>query len=237
MNAAIPVALLLVGLCVVVLVAVFGYLAAKRRREEFAAFATSKGWTWTREDDRWTTRFDGHPFGTGDDRTAENIITGQYDGRRFEAFDYSYTTTSTSTDANGHTTTHRTTHSFSVVAVETGVVLPRLEVAPEHWVGRMVGRLTNRDIELESEDFNRAFTVTCPDRKFASDVLHPQMMEFLLGHRDLGWRFQNRALLAVRDGSHRPAEVEAKLATIDDILDRVPEFVWREVGAGNEGVS
>ena len=56
-------------------------------------------------------------------------------------------------------------------------------------IGRLIGRLTNRDIELESEDFNRAFTVSCPDRKFASDVLHPRMMEFLLQHRALAFRF------------------------------------------------
>lgn len=235
MNASLIVAVFAVGVCLVVLVAVLGHLAAKKRREEFAAFAASKGWTYVQRDDRWCNRFDGHPFGTGEDRTAQNIVTGRYDDRAFEAFDYSYVTTSTSTDANGNTTTDRTTHSFSVVAIETGVELPRLEVAPEHWFGRMVGRLTNRDIELESEDFNRAFTVTCPDRKFASDVLHPQMMEFLLGHRDLGWRFQDRALLAVHSGDHSLVELEARLGIIDGILDRVPEFVWREVG--NEGVS
>lgn len=235
MNASLIVAVFAVGVCLVVLVAVLGHLAAKKRREEFAAFAASKGWTYVQRDDRWCNRFDGHPFGTGEDRTAQNIVTGRYDDRAFEAFDYSYVTTSTSTDANGNTTTDRTTHSFSVIAIETGVELPRLEVAPEHWFGRMVGRLTNRDIELESEDFNRAFTVTCPDRKFASDVLHPQMMEFLLGHRDLGWRFQDRALLAVHSGDHSLVELEARLGIIDGILDRVPEFVWREVG--NEGVS
>lgn len=231
MNAMLPVAIFGVGVCLMVLIGVLGYLAAKKRREQFAAFAASKGWTYVQRDDRWAARFHGHPFGTGDDRHAGNIVTGQYDGRPFEAFDYSYTTTSTSTDANGHTTTHRETHNFSVLALEVGFDLPRLEVAPEHWLGRMVGRLTNRDIELESEDFNRAFTVTCPDRKFASDVLHPQMMEFLLGHRDLGWRFTDRALLTVRAGTHTTAEVEARLSTIDGILDRVPEFVWREVDA------
>ena len=231
MDAMLPVAIIAVGVCLMVLIGVLGYLAAKKRREQFAAFAASKGWTYVQRDDRWAARFHGHPFGTGDDRRADNIVTGEYDGRTFEAFDYSYTTTSTSTDANGHTTTHRETHSFSVLALETRVALPRLEVTPEHWFGRVVGRLTNRDIELESEDFNRAFTVTCPDRKFASDVLHPQMMEYLLEHRDLGWRFQNGALLTVCAGSHSTAEVEARLATVDGILDRVPEFVWREVDA------
>ena len=61
-----------------------------------------------------------------------------------------------------------------------GISLPPLSVDPENFLERFVGRLTGNDIDLESEEFNRAFTVGCPDRKFASDVLHPQMMEFLL---------------------------------------------------------
>ena len=175
------------------------------------------------------------PVGTGEDRKAQNIVTGRYHDRAFEAFDYSYVTTSTSTDANGNTTTHRTTHPFSVIAIATGVALSRLEVAPEHWSGRMVGRLSNRDIELESADFNRAFTVTCPDRTFASDVLHPQMMEFLLGRTSAGGSRTGRCWPALR----RPLADGARGPAGDDrgILDRVPEFVWREVGAGNEGVS
>ena len=73
-----------------------------------------------------------------------------------------------------------------------GISLPPLSVDPENFLDRFVGRLTDNDIDLESEDFNRAFTVSCPDRKFASDVLHPQMMEFLLEHRQVGWRFEQR---------------------------------------------
>ena len=41
------------------------------------------------------------------------------------------------------------------------------------WTGSS-GGLAGNDIELESDDFNRAFSVSCPDRKFASDVLHPR---------------------------------------------------------------
>ena len=115
------------------------------------------------------------------------------------------------------------------MAVNTGAVMPALEVTPEGLVQRFFGRLTNSDIELESEDFNRAFTVTCPNRRFASDVLHPRMMELLLQWPELAWRFDADSLLAIRPGKHDITEIEAKLAALDAILDNIPDFVWREV--------
>jgi hypothetical protein len=216
-------------LVVIVGAVLFGYLQAKKRREGLAAFATSRGWTYTESDDSLLERFAGEPFGTGQDREAFNVIRGTAHDRPMVAFDYSYVTTSTSTDANGHTRTERHTHPFSVVAVNTGVVMPALSVAPEGMVSRFFGRLTNSDIELESEDFNRAFRVTSPQRRFASDVLHPRMMELLLQWPELAWRFDADSLLAVRDGHHDVAEIDAKLAALDAILDNVPDFVWKEV--------
>ncbi len=218
--------LFVVVLVIVILAAVLSWQAAKRRREEFAAVAHQREWTYTERDDRWCERFQGQPFGRGSDRRALNILGGTYDGRTFVAFDYRYSTHST--DSQGHSRT--TVHPFSVLALNVGVRFPSLAVAPEGFVSRMVGRITNRDIELESEDFNRAFTVTADDRKFASDVLHPQMMEYLLTMPDLGWELEGDSLVAVRAGSHTIQEVDAKLAAVDGIVDRVPEFVWRAVG-------
>ena len=140
------------------------------------------------------------------------------------AFDYQYTTTSgTGEDRKS------TTHNWSVLAVSLGVVMPDLSVQPEGMFGRMVGRLTNTDIELESEDFNRAFTVRSPSRKFAFNVLHPQMIEMLMQWPDLGWRFERDSMLVVRTGSHSIAEIDAKLQVMDAIVDQIPEFVWKDV--------
>lgn len=219
-------------LVLVVLIGVAGWLSAKKRREGFAALAAQRGWTYTQSDDRWTEAFSGSPFGQGHGRHADNVLTGQYDGRGFVAFDYVYHTTETSTDSNGHTSTHEESHRFGVVALDVGASFPPLQVSPEGMFGRLIGRLTNRDIELESEDFNRAFTVTCPDRKFASDVLHPRMMEYLLAHRESDFRFEGSWLLSVETGQSRIEEVEPRLRVIDGVLDNVPEFVWREVRGG-----
>ena len=216
-------------LAFVILVAVLGWLSAKKRREGFAALAAARGWAYTERDDRWTETFSGSPFGQGHNRRAANVLTGQYEGRGFVAFDYVYYTTEHSTDAQGHATTREESHRFGVVALDVGAMFPPLAVSPEGMFGRMIGRITGRDIELESEDFNRAFTVTCPDRKFASDVLHPRMMEFLLAHPESAFRFDRTWVLSVETGQADLAQVVPRLSVIDSVLDNVPEFVWREV--------
>jgi hypothetical protein len=213
----------------VVVFAVLGAIATKKRREAFRGFAASRGWTYAERDDRWGTHFDGHPFDEGHDRRSSNVMTGLYDGRGCLVFDYVFHTTETSTNAQGHTTRREVSHDFSITAIDAGAVFPKLRVTPEGFFTRFVGRIFNKDIELESEEFNRAFTVSCEDRKFASDVLHPRMMELLLTHRDLGWTFNGSWILSYDAGQHELLDVEPKLAALDGVLDNIPEFVWREV--------
>ena len=220
------------GLGLVVLVGFLGYLSAKKRREELSALAAQRGWSYTPRDDSWTERFDGAPFGLGHDRRASNILQGSYDGRGFVAFDFVYHTTETTSGPNNTTSTHEQSHDYSIIAISTGAVFPHLRVSPEGMVKRFFGRLTNSDIELESEEFNRAFTVTCEDRKIATDVLHPQMMEYLLTLRELSWDLRNGSLVVAAPGRHTPAQLDGSLTAIDGILDRIPEFVWKAAGIG-----
>lgn len=215
------------------LIAYAGYLAAKKRREALAGLAAARGWTYAERDDQYVDRFSGAPFGLGHRRRAENVLTGNHDGRSFVAFDYCYYTTETSTDAQGHTRTREQAHPYSVIALNLGAAVPELSVTPEGFFGRMVGRLTNSDIELESEVFNRAFTVHCADRKFATDVLHPRMMEYLLKDPDLGWSLRDQSLLLVHAGRHAVPEIDAKLLVGDGILDQVPGFVREQFGLPN----
>jgi hypothetical protein len=203
---------------------VYSVVQAAKRREAMAAYALSRGWRYEASQPLLVDRFDGPPFGIGHGRSAGNAVYGQHDGREFVSFDYQYKTTSGSGKDR-----RTTTHSFSVVALSMGVSLPSLRVDPENFLERVVGRVTNSDIELELEDFNRAFTVSCPDRKFASDVLHPQMMEFLLQHRDVGWRFERDSMLMVSGTKRSVAEIDATLALMDQISDKIPDFVWRQV--------
>ena len=229
MESGLIIAIIVLVVVVIIVIAVMSMIATKKRREGIAALAAERGWTYAERDDRWCDAFRDSPFGIGHNRKATNVLTGEFDGRPFVSFDYVYYTTETSTDSEGRTTTREVSHPYGVAGLDMGAAFPALEVTPEGMFGRFVGRLTNTDIELESEDFNRAFTVNCPDRKFASDVLHPQMMELLLQSRNSAFRFDRRWILDCEDGRVALEQIEPRLQRIDAIVDQVPEFVWKAV--------
>lgn len=211
-----------------ILLAVLGAVAAAKRREAVRAYAAARGWTYVPEQPDLVDRFPGHPFGRGFGRRATNVVHGTWDGRAFVSFDYLYKTH----QSNGKTTT-TVNHPFSVVAMSLGVRAPELEVAPEGLFASIADAVSGSAINLESEEFNQAFTVRSADRKFASDVLHPLMMEYLLAHRGLAFRTTGDSLLVVGSG-HRPVEqVDGVLTWVDGVLDRVPEFVWVALRGGS----
>lgn len=211
---------------VIVAMGVVARHAAKKRREEFAAPAAAHGWTHEARNDTYTEQWTGDPFGRGHNRQAHNVLTGTHDGRRFTAFDYVYYTTETSTNGNGNST-RQVAHHYSVVALTVGTHFPNLTVHPEGAVGRFFGKITNRDIRFESDAFNRAFTVTCEDRKFASDVIHPRMMDVLLAHPNTAFRFNGDTILSIDTGKHSITEVTHRLTILDSVIDNIPDFVWK----------
>jgi hypothetical protein len=215
----------------VVVIAILAVVASMlyynyRRGQALMAFAASQGWTYVDEVPELEARWDGDPFGKGDRRQTDNAIRGSYQGFDLAAFEYSYETHTTDSKGQRSTTTHR----YSVVALLTGSPLPGLSVSPEGGISRMFGRLFNTDIQLESEEFNRAFTVECADRKFAYDVLHPRLMEYLLTVRHVAWKTTNGYILTIESGKHSAEEIEPRVQVLDTILDMIPEFVRMQYG-------
>lgn len=213
-------------LAVVIAVIVLTHLAAKKRREMFAQFAHANGWTWISEDNSFADRWTGEPFGQGDHRRAQNVIQGLRDGRPIVAFDYSYQTHTT--DGRGQRST--TTHHYGMCATSMPTRVPRLQVIRENMATRIGRALGIDDIDFESEDFNRKFRVSCPDRKFASDVLHPRQLALLLHKGFADWRMEGSDLLCWAKVDHTPAQVLESLRLLDEILDGIPSFVWRDRG-------
>jgi hypothetical protein len=212
------------GFVLVLVVGWFGWKAAEERRRAFAALAASRGWQWVARDDSWTERFGGEPFGRGDDRKAENVLTGTYEGRPVVAFDYSYETSSTDSKGNRTTTTHR----YAVCALGLPSWLPTLELGPESLLSRFGNVLGLGDVELESEEFNRRYRVTASDPKFAYDVLHPRTMELLLARPTVSLRIAAADALAWDDGRHSVTELDERLATLHAVLEGIPSFVWND---------
>ena len=150
------------------------------------------------------------------------MIAGDFRGRGMCALDYTYTTTS----SNGHTTT-TSTHQVFVVALNLPVALPPLSLTKESGVRRMLG---GRDLELESKLFNDEFRVTCADDRYASAVLHPRLMEWMLVNPGLEWHLAGNALVSWGTGSYLIPDVLARLEVMSRLIDLIPPFVLRDYG-------
>lgn len=200
---------------------------AQKRRESFRKGAAANGWTYASTDPKVLAEFVtlGGIFGQGQKRRVRNVVTGVHDGRDFVAFDYIYTTV---VRTNGKKRTR--THPYGIVAVTLGTqgVFPALSVTPEGAMGRLAGAVANTDIKFESDAFNRAFTVNCDDRKFASDVLHPRAMQVLLTYPQVGWNFHDKYLVGATFGAFSFEEIAERLIAFDALLDTVPTFVWND---------
>jgi hypothetical protein len=226
---------------VIIVVAVVGgtilYLQWQReqkRRSLLVEWAAANNWTFAAADDQWCDRWQGTPFGEGDHRRARNVLTGEWKGRTFVSFDYSYQTHS----SNGKGGQNTQTHHVAVSAVRLPTYLPRLQVTPENLLTRLGNAVGLTDIELESEDFNRAFRVHANDAKFACDVLAPRTMQMLLSRPRFSWRIEGADIMCWQDGEQHPAEVTARVATVLDVVTAIPSFVWHDNGydAGSTAV-
>jgi len=211
---------------------VVAYLVNRRhsgkRLDEFERECRSRGWTYLASEDKLADRWLGTPFGHGGDRSATSVVLGKAWGRRFTAFDYSYeTSTGTGTDRQS------TTHWFAICVIGLPRALPGLEVAPEgafSWFTEAIGVTT--DVDLESEDFNRAFRVSAGNKKFASDVLTPRTMEYLLVATPRAWRIEGNELVSWRSGTVEPDDVVTTVELLDGVVKAIPSFVWKDYALG-----
>ena len=205
-------------------IAYLSYLQAKRRREAFAAFAASQGWSYASVNDQLAHQWRGEPFDTGDNRRAINAVTGQFQGRPVIAFDYSYQTHTTDSEGRRQTTTHR----FGIVAVQMPGALPHLQVEHEGIFGGVLANAVGfKDLQFESERFNRTFRVKGEDR-FGHAVITPRMMELLLARGEIAWRFDGNTLIGWANGSHDPREILRRLDLLTQVIGQVPPYVWRD---------
>jgi hypothetical protein len=212
-----PITVLLIVITVPVAGLIAFALYAARRRRDFlrarAQAAYQLGW-FPAPPNLWLAEIAGTVFQRG---RPDEMVTGDFRGRGMCAFDYTYTTTT----SNGQTTT--TCH---VVALNLPVALPPLMLTKDSKLARRLGR----DLELESKAFNDAFRIGCADNRYASAVLHPRMMEWMLHNPGLEWQFAGNALVSWGTGYWTVPDVLARLEAMNGVIELVPSFVLRDYG-------
>jgi hypothetical protein len=224
--------LIIGGLALVGVLAYFGWKAEQERREVLLSLATALGWSFdpSRDSDHDDEYAHFELFRRGHSRAAYNTLVGNLNlnDRVFSVKmgDFTYKITS----SNGKTTTTRT-YRFSYLIVHLPFrAVPDLLIRPEGLFDRIAGAFGFDDIDFESEEFSRRFHVKSPDKKFAYDVCHPRMMEFLLATNPPCVDIE-RGRCCISDGTSRwePEQFKATLRWIEQFYGQWPEHVVKEL--------
>lgn len=220
--------LLIVGFVALALVAAFfAWKAEQARTQALADLAGRLGFDFdprqnSRHDERYA-QFE--IFRRGHSRVAKNTMTGQLDllgascGVRCGDFRYKVTS------SNGKSSS-TTTYRFSYVIVHLPWPTPPLLIRPEGVWDKVAAAFGFDDIDFESAEFSRAFLVKSEDKRFAYDVLHPRMMEFLLANKPPMLDIEDGAM-CLSDGSRRwsPEQFEARLRFVREFCERWPRHL------------
>lgn len=173
---------IIVALIVIAIGAYYSHLQQQKRIAELSALAAEQGWRFdpgkNHYHDGQYSQFD--IFTKGHSRYAYNTMHGTMEkaGDNWPVVmgDYHYKVTSGS-GKNRSTSTYRM--SYAIVQVPY-VGVPDLAIREEHFFDKVAGFFGFDDIDFESAEFSDKFSVKSSNKKFAYDVVHPQMMQFLL---------------------------------------------------------
>ncbi|MFN2388456.1 MAG: hypothetical protein ABR575_02440 [Actinomycetota bacterium] len=205
----------------------WSHVRKKRRRQDIASVAARYGFSHSPDDVSGILLNDFELLRRGDDRGCENVVTGRWKGMPFSAADYWYYTEST--DKDGGTT--RDYEHFSICVIDVPVDLPPLSVGRETFFSRAGGRLGLRDIEFESDEFNRRFQVRSDHRRFAYELIDTRMMLWLLSIDDrIGLELRGTKGL-VYSRRLEPSELVMLVGTGKELLERLPRLVLKTYGS------
>jgi hypothetical protein len=196
------------------------------RRQEFLTFAQSFGFEYSRQDPFDILQLPFHLFRRGDGRGIENVVWGDWKGRAVKACDFWYY--EEHRDSEGRTS--RRYHRFNCAVIEVDAAFPPIVVAREGFLSRVADHLGFRDIEFESEEFNRRFQVKAGDRRFAYELVDARMMRWLLAlERSVSFEVAGRWILAYH-GRVRPAALIPLIGAASEFRDRIPRATWGQYG-------
>lgn len=182
----------------------------RERQQRLAAWAQHHGWTFARRpppDWGWTARLPGRNRGG-----VSLAMRGTFEGYPVTVAEYSYTTSSTSTDSSGRSTQSETTWWLTVAVVRLRHAYPAVEVAPRGALSRLVRPLFGeRQISTGNSEFDDQFKVKSKDPDAARGILGPALIAAHLSGRVPAWTLDGNELMTYRQGLLREPDDIAPL--------------------------
>ena len=211
---------ILVGIVAIALV-ILGLVQAAKRRQALAAWAAKHGLRFAQHKDHYFD--DRYPafkcLRKGGSRYAHNRMFGVFDGLQIAAFDYHYAT------GSGKNRSH---HHFSAVIVQSPILLKPLSIRRENIFDKVGEFFGANDIDFESAEFSSKFCVKSPDKKWAYDVIHQRMMDYLLAAPDFRMQFDLTQVMVWGRRKFTPETFQQAIDHILGIYERLPDYLVKQ---------
>lgn len=205
------------------------------RAQTWAEWVGERGWTFHKSWPEMISTFTGGPFGQGREKTAEKGFVGRLDTLRVFGFTYEHTTGLPHNEGRA-------------VHLVCGVRLPGAEFPYVRFSREEREKLITRgrDQQFENREFNDLWHVQSSSDRFAHALVHPRMMEYLMG--DLPrfeelWLEGDAILVSLRwmdvakGMSPSPDVAEDLLRMLARFTGLLPSHLLRQVGVLNVGFS
>lgn len=211
----------------VVAAAVVGWYLGHKRREALARLARELGWRFRPDKDG---SLGGHGrfdlFDRGRSRYAYNTLSGSVEigGKNsdLQMGDYRYTTGS-----GKHQQTHHVSYLLATVPYP---FVPDLDIRREGLFDKLAAAIGFDDIDFESAEFSGKYHVKSPHKRFAYDLVHPRMMEFLLKVEAPAIQIRDRDVL-LTDGAGRwdAGEFRRRLWWVREFFELWPPHLVKQL--------
>lgn len=162
-----------------------------------------------------------NPLRQGENRYAFNVISGNYRNNSILLFDYHYETYTK--DKDGHRQTHH--HYQNAAIIHLSKQFPELICRPEGLFDKAIQGLGFDDIDLDNHEFSRKFMVKCKSKKFAYDIFHSRMMEYILHLGKISLEIERNALIIHSLNKMTPEFLQAQLDVVVNLKELIPNYV------------
>ncbi|GGU30699.1 hypothetical protein [Nocardioides albus] len=201
-------------------------LQALRRRHRRTAqpsaayrlFAADHGWSYSSEDNVWTTQFQLLPDASP---SAIHVVRGVHAGLRFVSYEHVYTTSESVDLGPGPSLTVRLPQSKHVIAFDLEHLHPWLVLTP-----RPTQRRQRQPAPVGGMDaFERSYEIETTRRSFTERLLSPEVRALLLAHPGPRYQLDGPWLVMVWDGRAAMEQVPERIDSLVAFLQAIPTGV------------
>jgi hypothetical protein len=144
-----------------------------------------------------------------------NTFHGYFQGNLITFFDYTF--------SDG-----KHSYYWSTYILELKANFPDLLISHETLETRIAEIFGEPHIVFESTEFSHKFRVRCPDKKFAYEICHQKMMEFLLANQDLTIEIKGGAMALLFEVWLQPEKVEHNLTRLIELRNFLPPYLFEK---------